>query len=539
MPSIANTSLEVSNRLIQADNLMVKLSEHIDTPMIVDWQLKHPSMWRDRIPMAKYPVFKGDAQTQYIYRGSNSAPQAGLVGWRNVTPSAKPVGGIGGTDRCNYSPQPFTWAYDAVSYSGKRREWVSPVFCVMDLYTQDAAKEQLSYIVSAASEVTDQTREVYSRESYLKIAADAHKFIVLADGVGLSYFDSALCRVTYDPQAVDADGDTYIEFDATLNGRVSTLNWGVFKLIRSYLENAAPDAGVSRDGGMPVFSLMIDVNDFETFIYNDSNVREDLRYAQPQQLIKGYDMGFRVYRGMAITHDIRQARFTGSTVTAAGALRCKRVSPRRDGRAGVVGLIPEINPDYITAEFGTAVIFLQNVAQILVPDPLSNLGSGMTFGPAPGFNGQWSWVNIKDNQTNPLGETGYFFSRFEYHLKPMRYAEHATVVLYRRCTQVVKTGCAVETASDADEEASLAVKTAEADFDATLRAVTITLASKLTAGLADPVSITKDDGNAFTAYILEDKNAPTYKFGWASGATNAPSAHTDMNDTSVVKVTVA
>lgn len=538
MPSIAGTSLEVSNRLIQADNLMIKLSEHLDTPLIVDWQLKHPSMWRDRIPMAKYPAFKGDSQTQYIYRGSNSAPQAGLVGWRDVTPSAKPVGGVGGTDRCNYAPETFTWSFDSVGYSGKRREWMSPVFCVMDLYTQDAAKEQLAFIVSAAAEVTDQTREVYSRESYMKIASDAKKFVVLAEGMGLSFFDSALCRVTYDPQAVDADGDTYIEFDASLAGKVSTLNWSPFNLIRSYMADAAPDAGVGSDSGMPVFSLLIDIIDFETFIFNDANVREDMRYANPEQLIKGYNMGFRVYRGMAITHDVRQARFSGSTITG-GKLRCKRVLPRRATRTGVVGTIPEINPNYATAEFGTAVLFLNNVAQILVPDTLSNLGSGLTFGPAPGFNGQWSWVNIKDNQTNPLGETGYLFSRFEYHLKPMRYAEHAMVLLYRRCTQVVKTGCAVEAASDSVDEAFIASAPAAADFDATLCAVTLTLASKLSAGLSDKVTITNDAGSTFTAYILEDKNAPTYKFGWVSGSSNAPTAVTEINDPTITKVTVA
>lgn len=540
MPTTGIPSLAVQDRLIQADNLMVKMQEHFD-PFILDWQLRHPSVFRDRIPMSKYPAFQGVSQESYIYRGSNSAPQAGLVGWRDVSASAKPVGGAAGVDKCNYNPETYTWSYDKLGYSGKQREWKSPTFCVRDLYTQDAAKQQLAFIVSAGAEVTDQTREVYNRESYMKLATDANKFVVMADGLGMSFIDSALCRVSYDPQLVDGDGDTYIEFDASIKDKVSTLNWTPFNLIRAYMADAAPDAGISTESGMPVFSLMIDLLDFENFIMNESNVREDMRFAMPEQLIKGYNMGFRVYRGMAITHDVRQARFNGSTITTGGKLRCKRISPRRAIRTGVVGQIPEVNPDYVTAEYGTAVLFLNNVAQILVPDPLSDLGSGLTFGPAPGFNGQWTWINNKGPTENQLGETGYFFARFEYHLKPMRYAEHAMVLLYRRCQHVIKTGCAIDDETSNVAEAFIAKAAVAADFNATLRTVTLTLAHKLATGLNGSVTITKDatDAGAFSAYVLATQNAPTYTFGWVDGATNAPSAYTAFDDTAVAKVTVA
>ena len=542
MPTTGVTSLAVDSRLIQADNLMVKMAEHFD-PFILDWQLRHPSVFRDRIPMAKYPAFQGATQQSYIYRGSNSAPQAGLVGWRDVATSSKTVGGIAGVDKCNYNPETYSWSYEAMSYGGKQREWKSPTFCVRDLYTQDAAKQQLAYIVSAGSEVTDQTREVYNRESYMKLATDAHKFVVLAEGMGLSFIDSALCRVSYDPQAVDADGDTYIEFDATLLDKVSTLNWTPFDLVRSYMADAAPDAGIATESGMPVFSLMIDLLDFEKFVMAEANVREDMRYAQPEQLIKGYNMGFKVYRGMAITHDVRQARFSGSTIVG-GKLRCKRVLPRRAIRAGTIGYIPEVNPDYITAEYGTAVLFLNNVASILVPDPISNLGSGMTFGPAQGFNGQWTWINNRGPTENQLGEAGYFFARFEYHLKPMRYAEHAMVLLYRRCPHVLKTSCVIDSETAAVSEALIAKAAVSGDVDATLNTVTLTLVKKLSAGLGAKVTITKDatDAGTFTAYIIETQDAPTYKFGWVSGASGAPTAagnYTWFDDTATAKVAVA
>jgi hypothetical protein len=547
MPVINGTSLEVQNRVIQADGLMVQMQEHFD-PFILNWQLKHPSMFRDRIPMAKYPAFSGVSQESYIFRGSNSADQAGLADWRDVTPSSKASGANPANDRCSYDPKTFDWAWDKIGYSGKRREWKSPVFCVMDLYTQDQAREQLSMIITAGAEVTDQTREVYNREMYMKLAVNANKFVVLAEGMGLSYIDNPLARVSYDPAAVDTDGDTYIEFDKSLFGRISTLNWSPFNLIRAYMADAAPDAAQGMDSGMPIFTLLIDLLDFEEMIFNDSKVREDMRYAEARQLISGYNMGFKIYRGMGIVHDVRQARYDGGQIGVglnAGALfglpvvRCKRIKPRRATRPGVVGMIPETNPDYITAPYGTAVLFLNNVAQVLVPDPISNLGSGLTFGPAPGFNGQWQWINHKNNTDNPLGEVGYFFSRFEYHLRAMRYAEHAMVVLYKRCQQVIATNCAIDSAASAKNTSMLEDAPVAADFDGTALTVELSLANKLTAGVGKKVTIKKDDTNEFEAFIMDAQNAPVYKFGWITGGTNVPAAVGEINDITVVTVTVA
>ena len=546
MPAINGTSLEVQNRIIQADGLMVQMQEHFD-PFILNWQLKHPSMFRDRIPMGKYPAFSGASQESYIFRGSNSADQAGLADWRDVTPSAKANGANPANDRCTYLPKTYDWSWDKIGYSGKRREWKSPVFCVMDLYTQDAAKEQLSMIITAGAEVVDQTREVYNREMYMDLAAKAGKFVVLAEGMGLSYLDTPMTRVSYNPAAVDADRDTYIEFDASLFGRISTLNWSPFNLIRAYMADAAPDAAQGMDSGMPVFTLLIDLLDFEEMIFNDPKVREDMRYADAKQLISGYNMGFKVYRGMGIVHDVRQARYDGGKIGVGlnegplkgqPVVRCKRIKPRRATRPGVVGLIPETNPDYITAPYGTAVLFLNNVAQVLVPDPISNLGSGLTFGPAPGFNGQWQWINNK-GPDNPIGEVGYFFSRFEYHLRAMRYAEHAMVIVYKRCQQVIATACPIDAAANARNSATLSAAPVAADFSADAGTVELKLTNLLTAGVGKKVAIKKDDGAEFQAFIMDASAAPVYTFGWVANGPNVPAAVAELDDTTKVTVTVA
>lgn len=535
---IAGTSTAVGNRLIPADALLVSYAEHFD-PFLVDWQQSHPSVFRDLIPKGTFAPFNGASQKSYVFRGSLGV-QAGLADWSKVEPSQKPVGQAAGVDRCQWNPRTYTWAYDMFQNSGLRTSWRSPIFCVNDLRDMDEAKRQLGLILSAGTDVVDQTREVYAREVYVKTAVEAGRGIVLVEGGGVNYIDDSTLHFAYDPFLVDADGDTYITFPAALLPRLSTLNWSQLDLIKAYLSDQCPDAASSSEGGMPIFPLMLDTIDFEKMVYADSELREDFRYAKPQQLIAGFDMGFKVYRGFALVHDRRQMRYKIASVDA-NTVTCKRVLPRREKAiASVVGHAPETNPDYLSAELALAIVFLSDSVQILVPQAITNMGSNMVFAPQPGFNGEWSWINIPDIDTNPLSEKGLFFSRFEYHLQPLRYAQEITVILYKRCTASVKTGCPVkvEGADALAASSGIEANAASGDFDGTANSIVLTLSKKLDAELGEAVTIKKAGGQSFTAYIGSAKTAPVYTFVWKEGATDQPTANTDFT-AAVTTVTVA
>jgi len=535
MPNIDGVSYGIADRTIPADGVLVSLAEHFDS-FLLDWQMKHPSVMRDRFPLGEFPLYSGYSQKSYIFRGT-LGPQDGLADWSPIEPSSKPDGQDAGYDRCSYNPQTYTWAMDQIDYSGLKTSWRSPVFCVNDLKFHDKAQQQLGLIIKAGSQITDAVKETFNREIYVKTAADNGKFIALADSAALDYIDNDTVRVTYDPFTEDADGDTYITFDSTVLPRLSTLNWSQLDIVRQYLSDQCPDAAQSMDSGMPIFGLMLDLNDFERFVLGDSDLRDDFRYAKPQQLISGFNMGFKTYRGFMIMHDMRQMRFKADRINDDGDVVCKRVRPRRATREGMIGYIPETNPDYVTAELGTAILFLKDTIQILVPSVVSSLGSGMTFGPAPNFSGQWSWVN-NATDTNPLREVGYFFSRYEYFTKALQYAQEVTVLLYRRCTHTIRTMCAIQSHDDAAALAYPDTIPAAGDFDQTNRTVVLSLANLITGGVSDSVAITNDAGQDFVAYIVEDSDAPVYKFAWKTGATNAPTAVTDINDITITKVTV-
>ena len=536
MAGLINVDLSVTGRLTADEGKLLVMSEHFDQ-FIVDWEQKHPSIWRDRIGKGVFPLYNGTSQKTNVFRGT-LGPQAGIADWEAIAVSKKASGANPGIEYCSYKPQTYTWAYESFDFTGYRSSWRSPSFCVNDLKFIDKAKEQLGMIIRAGSQVTDASKETFNREMYVKQAVDSGKAVILAEG-GMDYIDSTSVRFSYNPATEDANGDTYITFPVAMLPKISTLNWTFLDYIRAYMSDQCPDAAQGSESGMPLFGLMLDLLDFERFVLNDDDIREDVRFMEPRKLITGFNMGFKIYRGFILMHDSRQMRYVvqsndGTTVTAV------RVLPRRATKVGTVGYIPESNPGYIQAELALGVIFIADVVQILVPPTVNNMGSGMVFGPAPDYNGSWTWLNIADEQTNPLNEIGYFFARFEYYVKPLQWANEATVFLYRRCPQALKTGCEVEDRDDVGVGAvAMSTIPVAADIDTTNRTVTLTLAKKLDGGIGTAVTINTDDGDDLAANIFEDHNAPTYTFGWATGASNAPSAITELNDPAIVTVTVA
>lgn len=528
---------DLSNRLVPSDGKLIQMAEHFDQ-FIMAHELANPSVWRDRLPKGVYELFNGTSQKTNIFRGT-LGPQQGLSDWQSIEPSRKPAGGDPGSDYCAYNPQTYTWGIETITFSGLRTSWRSPVFCVNDLKFVDQAKTQLGLIIAAGSRVVDDVKEVFNREQYVKAAVDAGKAIVFVDG-GINYIDDASTHFSYDPFVKNANGDTYLTFASALLPKVSALNWTLLDAIRVYLADQAPDAAVGTDSGMPVYGLMIDLMDFERMVYKDNDLREDFRFARAQTLISGFNMGFKVYRGFALVHDPRQMRFkivsdNGTIVTAT------RVVPRRAIKAGTVGFIPETNPDYISAELAIGVIFMNDVIQVLVPPTVNNMGSGMVFGPAPGFNGEWTWINEYDREYNPLKEVGYFFARFEYFVKPLIYSNVATVFLYRRCPQVLSSGCQLESRTDtASTNVGVAVDAKAADVNATNKSITLTLVSKLSAGVGGSVTVTDDDGGSGTGHIADASAAPTYTivFTSVSGFTGAALNYAKFTAAGASKVTV-
>jgi hypothetical protein len=504
----SGASLQNPDRLLQADKKLFQFAEHFD-PVLVDWQYSLPSVIRDRIKMGTFKGGNGDQQTMNIFRGS-LGPQSGLTGWEDVRPSSRTP--EPGYDAGDWHPKTYSWGFEATTFTGLKTSWKSPNFSCYDWYTADLAREQLGLILASGAESVSADKETFCRETYMKLAADNGKFIVMADGVGLNYLTGSAYKVSYNPRT-----NTQVSFAAALLPSISTLSWAPIDLLRQHYQIACPGAGIKQESGMPVFAALTDLNEFESMVRNDPELREDVRYWQPQKLIEGFDMGFKTFRGIAISHDVSQARYRFDRI-ASDVAYLRRIEPMIATKDGSIGKIPEANPEYQIAEYGSFVIFLNDAFNLLVPDVLTNL-AGMTFGPAPNYNGAWQWLNIQSAE-NMFREHGFFVCRMIYYVKMLRYAQFAAMFLYRRTPQTLKAGGKAE--SGAADSSTTTAAPAETAYDDTLRTVKVTLAKRIAAQLGALVTVATPSG-ACSCYIAEDAEAPTYKLAWAAAnTTNKP-----------------
>ncbi len=516
----------------------VSIAEHFDTFLQerVDAQ---PLFWHDRIPREAYALYTGLNHKRNVYRGG-LMNQAGLSNWRNIAVTGGATGAAGddsGTRVNNClppNPMSYNYAFESMTWSGKEVAWASAPLCAEDLKFQDYATEQVALIIQTGVDFGLSIQEVWNRENYTAMAISARRACIMTDGVTL-FAGSTARQFTYDPSktlladggitAVDGSGaslsgNPYITYPSGI--KVGTLNFEFLDFLREEVSRRAAGAALSTESNMPVFGFIADVRDWEQMVKSDPDLRADWRQAEPKALIKAYDMAFRNLRGWMAIHDPNQMRFkivndNGTTVTAA------RILPMRNGRAGTIGQIPEPNPEYYNAELAIGVVFMNDILVNQFVPSITTVGSGTHFGPVDGLNGQWTWLNIRDITTNPLGTIGNFYGRIQVFPKPGLYSVEATAVLYRRCAQIPQTGCAIESAKGTESTGApvaLAVAAVATDIDAANNSAWLRLTKPIAVGIGSVVTVKDSAGVETPCTIADTSEAPKYKVTWVAGVTD-------------------
>ena len=505
---------------------LIDLTERYDE-FLEKYDREHPMVFRDRIAREAYPLFSGLSQKTNIWH-PGLGPQAGISEWKPIQVSVVGNGQDGGYNACSIGDtQTYGFSVESKEYTGLNTEWRSPVICVKDTMWTEEARRQVGYIYSMGVMITSQAWEVYSRETYMKMASDSANLYVLTAGAPLE----GNPKFKYDPfETYEYTGGPYgatekiTVLKIPVGVEVSTLNMSFLDYYHQWASGEFPGAALKTIGGLPTFGLMLNMVDVDKMVRDDADTRADLREAKPEMLFDNYTQTFKDLRGWGFIHDTRQMRFK-YWKTDGTDLWFRRVLPMREGRKITIGNLPEFNPEYIAAEIAVAVVFLNDVYRIRIPPKLDSLSGGTSFGPAPGFSGDWMWINYQSDE-NLYREVGFHAMRMAAFPKPLRYSTRAMAFAYRRCPQTWPSVCKLD-ASAGTGAISLAANAAAADVDATNKTVTVTLASPLGGAIGQAVLVKSGtDFNSSTGclgFIAADASAPTYVIGftdtvWASDA---------------------
>ena len=188
------------------------------------------------------------------------------------------------------------------------------------------------------------------------------------------------------------------------------------------------------------------------------------------------------------------------------------------------------------AEIAVAVVFLNDVYRIRIPPKVDSLSGGTSFGPAPGFSGDWMWINYQSD-ANPYREVGYHGMRMMAFPKPLRYSTRAMAFAYRRCPQTWPTACITGTEEPVavGTTTTLAAAAAATDLDATNNTFTVTLAELLGAAIGAAVTVKGVDNVEAAGTLVEDASAPTYVLAFDATEYAKLGAYTNLTTAATVK----
>ena len=440
---------------------MIQAAEYFD-PMIQIALLKQPRFWYSMIARGVKQNFSGLVHETRIFRGSRHL-QNGLSMFTEIDPV--PSATNNPCVRGEYQTRSVAWEYlDWKGYSGF---WGSDPICVDQWKYTPQAVQQLQWILQAGAEEGIAIQETWNRDWLIRTATvDANRgYIMSKQYVGNTDPD----RFYYDPlvqfgvgagQVNPATGITkpFIVFKAGVE--VETLNFDVLDALHDDLEVSCPDGAIGSNGGAPLFGLPVCKRDFERYIKGSDYETKNWRESRSEKLITGIT-DVKTHRDWALPWDGNQLRFkiakvvsgydsddyggVASDLDGETVIIAQAVDPQVDGRIGENGIpIPEYNPEYGTAELAVTPIQLNRVFINEFGSDLNTLGSGTVFGPGPGLNGKWSWLNIKDRTTNPFGKIGNFVGEFQIFPKPEPRVVFSTAFLYRRCVEAIRSRCPVD-----------------------------------------------------------------------------------------------
>lgn len=538
-----NYSMPVPQNIEAANQYMMSTVEFFD-PFIQKALLRSPRFWYNMIPRGSKENFSGLTGETRIFRGA-LGHYAGLSMFHEIDPV--PSATNNPCVRGAFTTQSVAW--EQMNWKGYTAFWGSDPICLKQWQYTPQAIEQLSWILQAGAQRGIDIQEVWNRDWLIRCATVDAKggagrgFVMTNTYVGNTTPD----QFFYEPltQFGEAEGQVhaatgitgpFIVFKAGVEPE--TLNFDVLESIHDELSNTCPDAAIGLDAGTPLFGMPVAKKDFEKFVMGQKFDMLNWREARAEKLITGIT-GVKTHRDWALPWDGNQLRFkikkvvenydsdtyggVGAALDGETVVIAQFVPPQIEGRMGENNIrIPEYNPEYGAAELAVAPVQMNRVFTNRFGSSIAGLGSGTSFGPAPGLNGRWSWINIRDRVTNPHGEIGNFEGEFDIFPYPDPNAVFATAILYRRCTQPIRTRCPVDnadvnpdtatgTSSDALVYTASAPDAANDSFS-----VAVTLEKSLQdlppgatatlnfSGGAEPL--------ALTGYAVKTSSAPTYEF---------------------------
>lgn len=361
------------------------------------------------IPSETWPDGMGFNLGTVIYERSGIT---GGDGWTQVTPND------GGLGSCTPNPGVVSPANTTRNTNLYQRYLRTAGLCVWDIRSSFEFKSQVKAIRANFRKNIIDAWEDQNRDQYI---INSQNKMVLRDDVGGNFPNKTNGTTTEDFPLIQAT--------SPISQKV--LDQFRFNLIRN---GAAESDGVRKGSygmqdGQPVFAVVMSGEAQQGIfqngdtLYQSSRINQDMRYAKPSTLLQAYGVE-RSYAGWYHLIDDKAPRYNWVNG------RYVRV-PFYVNVQATNGIKQNVNPDYLTATYELVIVFLPTVMTRLIPKQFATGGSGADFHPW-NFMGDVQWLNIRDNDCNVLGQTGYWGALLAAGYMPNQ-IENGISIMTKRC----------------------------------------------------------------------------------------------------------
>jgi hypothetical protein len=290
----------------------------------------------------------------------------------------------------------------------------SPQFCIDDLKVKWKAVEQMGNITRILGDVVKKYESERARMNY-QARCDQK---VVADASLTTTDQSSLITSATDGGIV---GDA--KFADVTPASIAT--HGILDYFHSFLDReGAGEHAAAQDGGGYIYKLITSAEHSQWLRKQDSAVRTDFRESSMSDiLLKGLGITH-TYNGYAHIIDPVPRRWKRNAALVENNGWEEVPAYVDDGNGSWIQ-----NPEYRTAPYEDAVIYISSVMDCMVPVPESSIGDAK-FKPQ-NYRGDFRFLNILHEDDNPLGNLGRFYGRLTNGFKT-RHPEYGITIRHQR-----------------------------------------------------------------------------------------------------------
>ena len=429
MPSLASVGLDSVNSILV--NEAGRIGPDIYTKAL------NTSAWLNLAQRGSFPDEMGDVINVLTWERALPGTGANLS-WTDIATQQyfNNDNADGGTDgsptsfaspnSCLPSTATIGFGQTVRQYNLKQTAVHSPKICVNDLRFATKRKDQLTAMFNILKDNTKWAWETYYRATYTDLAE--HKVVVQT---GLTSVDGASTWTIPAGDGGNAGQAIAAKMVNMKHFTQSILDRIYLKLVR---EGAEP---WGRENGRPVFACVMspEAQEFLFRGFGALNQRDDFRYsARVDELLAPLGVE-RSYKGWYHLLDMFPRRFNITYNTGLSVYEYSEIPPftpveTTNGRKFI------LNSVYELADIEEAYVFVKESVEFQVPKPLNAPGGGTQFNPV-NYMGDFRWVNIPNETTNPDGTIGFFRGVMSCGAKPQA-PDLAYVLRFKRCVGSVE-----------------------------------------------------------------------------------------------------